>query len=582
MSHNRPMTVVEIDIDQCTLVYGVGSCPAALDISNQHKCYNAWATCQAYSAFNKGVNTLRFCEDTYRINGQNYIPCLRSVGGYEQEVNISGYMDTLAGLGKRAHVNVEMMDFTDRGTLTDKYWSERISGAAQYSGVGYDPINSGTFWAKFKAQNPNYSGRPLRVIRGYVDDDGDFVAEETRAYVMTDFKGPNNGGNVTIVAKDILDLADNKKAQAPKVSFGRLLADMTNSQTNLTLNPAGSGDGYPASGYITIGSEIMSFTRSGDDMTVVRGLLGTQAATHSTNDSVQVAYHCNTERADSVIYDLLVNYAGIDPAYIDFAEWQAEFNTWGPAYVLSTTICKPTGIVQLLGEICVLGMTIWWDEVNQKIRLQLNHPPMVTPAVLNDRNNLISIKQEDNEDERASRVILWTVQLDPTKEKQEGNFERSFVAVSADEELPFAYDGVRSHIIYNRWLNHGSGALVNIIAGRILNRYKRAPVSYTVEVDRKDNIHLADVVVLESQMVVDANGVPLKRLTQVYYRKTNDEKATITLGLQRFQFDWYYGSITENTRPDYNSSTDQQKTKGVYFAGPSLKFSDGRDAYRFV
>lgn len=582
MFPNRPMTVVEIDIDQCTRTYGTSPCTASLSVSNPHKCYNAWGSCQVYSAFNKGVNTLRFCEDTYRIEGGNYIPCLRNVGGYEQEVNISGYMDTLEGLGKRANVNVEMMDFPDRDTLTDKYWDQRISGTAQWSGIGYDPYDKGTFWAKFKARNPNYSGRPLRVIRGYVDDAGAFVPVETRAYIMTEFRGPNNGGNVTIVAKDILDLAENKKAQAPKPSLGRLIADMTVGDTSLTLNPAGVGSGYPASGYITVGSEIMGFTRSGDVMTVIRGQLGTQPATHAVNDTVQVAFHVSNQRADAVIYDLLINYADIDPAYIDYAEWQQEFNTWGPAYLLSATICKPTGVVQLLGEICVLGMTIWWDEVGQKIRLQLNHPPMVQPVEINDRNNIIDIQQEDNEDERASRVILWTKQLDPTKDKADGNFERSFVAVSADEELPFAYDGVRSHIINNRWLNHGSGALVNIIAGRILNRYKRAPVSYKVEVDEKDNIQLADVVVLESDMVVDANGLPLKRLTQVYYRRNNNEKATITLGLQRFQFDWYYGSITENDRPDYNNSTDTQKAKGVYMCGPSLKFADGRDAYRFV
>lgn len=582
MSLNRPMTVVEIDIDQCTLTYGVAPCTASLSVSNQHKCYNAWGSCQVFSAFDKGVNTLRFCEDTYRINGGNYITCVKSVGGSEQEVNISGYSDTLAGLGKRASVNIEMLDFTDRDTLTDKYWSQRISGVAQYSGVGYDPQSRGTFWSKFKARNPNYAGRPLRVKRGYIDDAGDFVATETHAYVMSEIKGPNSGGRVTIVAKDILALADDKKALAPLASFGRLLADITDSQTSFTLNPAGSGDDYPASGHITVGSEIMSFTRAGDVMTVVRGLLGTSAASHSVNDTVQVAYHVNQVRADQVVYDLLVNYAKIPTTFIDYSEWEDEFDTWGPAYIFSTTICKPTGITQLLGEICQIGMSIWWDEVAQKIRLQLNHPFLGEPPTLNDRNNLISITQEDNESERASRVIFWTDQIDPTKERQEGNFIRSFVAVDANSELPFAYDDQRSHIIYNRWLNHGAGALVNIISGRILNRYKRAPASYVVEVDNKDNIQLADVVILETEFAVDENGNPLKRLTQAYYRKNNYEKGTITLYLQRFQFDWYYGRITENDRPVYNLSNQLEKDKGVYMVGPSLTFDDGRSAYLFV
>lgn len=135
---------------------------ASLSIGNQHKCYNAWGSCQYYQAFNKGVKTIRFCNDTYRIAGGEYIPCLRSVTGYEQEVNISGYKDTLEGMGRRARISVVMMDFTDRGVTVDKYWQQRMSGAAQYSGIGYDPVDRGTFWSKFKARNPNYAGRPLR------------------------------------------------------------------------------------------------------------------------------------------------------------------------------------------------------------------------------------------------------------------------------------------------------------------------------------------------------------------------------------------------------------------------------------
>lgn len=578
----KAATVVEIDIDQCTRTYGVSPCTASLSVGSPNKCYNSWATCQLYSAFNKGVNTLRFIDQTYHVKGQNLIPCLRGVTGTEQEVNISGYSSTLKGLGKRAQVSIDFADFTDRDTLTDKYWAERISGAAQFNAVGYDPKDRGSFWAKFKARNPNYSGRPLRVIRGYIDDAGQFVGQETRSYVMEDMQGPDSSGRVKIVAKDILALADNKKAQLPMPSEGKLIADMTTVQTTLTLNPAGIGAKYPASGYVTIGSEIMGFTRAGDVMTVTRGQMNTAAATHSVNDTVQLAYHVDQARADTVIRDILIDYAGVPSAYIDFPEWQAEFNKWGPAYILSTTITKPVGVTTALGEICVLGMTLWWDEVNQKIRLRLNHPPESEPVTLSDRNNLKSIQQQDNDEERASRVWFWSKQIDPTKGLSNENFERSFFAISADEELPFAYDEVKTHTIFTRWLDHGTGALVNILAGRILNRYKRAPIDYIVEVDAKDNIQLSDVVNLSSYIVQDATGLPTDRLTQVYYRKTSNDNDTITLKLQRFQFDWYYGSITENSRPTYPMSTPAQKTAGVYFVGPSLKFADGRDAYRFV
>lgn len=579
----RICTVVEIDIDTCTRNWGNSPCMAAFGGNVNRKCYNTFPTCNYYPAYDKSTKTVRFCEASYPIKSGNYIPALVSVGGYEQEINIAGYKQDIGALGKRASVSVTIKDFTDRDTLMDPYWQDRMSGAAQSDGIGYDPIDRGTFWTKFKARNPNYAGRSLRVIQGVVSDIGEFIPKTTRSYVMTEMKGPGNSGQVSITAKDILTLADNKKAQAPVTNQGRLLADITDAQTTAVLSPTGIGDSeYPASGFATVGSEIVSFTRSGDNLTLVRGLKGTNPASHNANDTFQLSFDVNLVRADTVIYRLLTEYASIPSSYIDFPAWQSEFDRWGASMFLSATICKPTGVATLIGEINLLGITIWWDEIAQKIRIRLNHPPDETPAVWSDRDSIISIQQEDNDDERATRIAFWHMQIDPTKELNKDNFLRGYLTVFVDGEHPDFYDESRTHTILSRWFNHGADNAAKIITGRLLNRYKVAPVTYNVKIDAKDDPQLADVISLNSHVATDITGLPTPVLTQVFYRKDDKSGHSVNVQLQRFQFDARYGAITENSRPTYTASTQEQRNKGTYFVGSSLVFADGGKPYQFV
>lgn len=583
MSGRRIVQLVEIDLDTCSLTWGQGACGASFGGSTRHKCFNTFPTCTFRQAYSKSFKTLRFIEPSYALKGGDYIPCLKSTGGYEQEVNIAGYTSNIGSLGVRASVQVNLIDFTDRGTSTDKYWSERMSGAAQSDGVGYDPMDSGTFFGKLKAQNTNYSGRPLRVIQAHYDDNNQLVYDKVRAYVMSEWKGPDSNGNVTIVAKDILSLADDKKALCPKSSQGMVLADIDEMQTTLTLSPEGVGDlEYPASGYATIGSEIIGFTRSGDVLTITRGQLGTQPAKHNANDTVQVAFHVDRERADSVIMRLLTEYSNVSISQIDWVNWQKEFNRWGSSMILSATICKPENVSRLIGEINQLGITVWWDEIAQLVKIKLNHPPDELPAEWNDRNNIISIQQEDNDDERATRMSLWSVQIDPTKGLNKDNFLRNYLNIYVDGESPDYYDESKTHEILTRWMNHGDDASAKIITGRLLNRYKFAPVTYTIKIDAKDDPSLTDVISLDSYVATDETGRNDPRLTQVFYRKDDRNGSTVLVKVQRFQFDARYGIITENTRPRYNESNELQKMRGTYIVGPSLVFADGRAAYQLV
>lgn len=585
-SNKEPITIIEIDLDYCANTFGVSPCTALLGGKTERKCYNTFYTCKSQADYVKSTITYRFVEPRSSYpKGATTFPCLRTVSGSSAQANIAGADDRLYALGKREKVVAEFTDFAYHDRFSDKYQSERVSGAAQLSGIGYNPINQGTFWTRLKARNPNYAGRPFRKITGYIQD-GVLTIEKTRHYVITEIDGPSSSNRVTIEAKDILKLADDDRAVAPAQSRGKLSEDITeDSGVSFDLTPSGIGSEYDTNGFAAIGSEIVTFVRSGDTVTLTgRGLSGTDVSTHSVDDTFQTTYSPRLDRIDDVIYDLLVNYAGIDAAFIPFADWQLEVDRWAPSLKLTTDITKPEGVSKLIGELAILGVTIWWDDVTQKINLRINRPVDTEDVTaFSDRNNNISASQEDRADDRITEVLFNTVQIDPTRGTDDTNFQRGAVIVSALEKLPQAFGDTKIKTINCRWLNHGDDANVRILSLRLLDRFRLAPVRYMVTVDYKDDLSIADVVSLQSRIITSDTGELQTQLAQVIMREDLEEGSTVNLTLQRFTFDKRYAFITENTRPDYDASTDAQKARGAYIVDENtLLFGDGGEPYRII
>lgn len=591
MANREPIQLVEIDIDYCSLTYGTAPCTATLSSLNSNKCFNTYATCQVKPVFAKTTKTLKFINNRSNLpKGLNAYPCLeeRGVTAFSSTVNIAGSDDKLGAFGRRATVSVKLQDFVADDIGVDKYQTQRISGAAQFSAVGYNPVSRGTFFTKLKSRFPYYAGRPLRIIDGYVDG-GVLTDTQTRYFIITNVVGPDNQGNVQIEGKDVLALADDNKAVAPRPSRGKLGANITAAVGQVfVLTPAGIGAEYPASGWATIGSEVVSFTRSTDTITVTgRGLYGTIAATHNLNDSFQEALNIQNERIDDTIYDLLVNYANVPAAFCPLVtEWEPEVTKWLSALKLDTIITKPTGVSQLVGELAVLGISVWWDEVNQKVKLQANRPvgdELLIPV--SDRNNIKSIQQEDRDEDRLTQVHFYSKQSDPTKDyKDKGNYDQINVLVDTDAEATNAYADTKIKEVYCRWLNNGADAIVRTLALRLLKRFNTPPVHYTILLDAKDrDIGLVDVLELDSRIVTDETGSLVKRLVQVIKRTEKKSGHEIEITTQAFQYDGKYGVIMTNTAPDYGLATDAEKRNGAWFVdGTTLLFPDGASPYLFI
>jgi hypothetical protein len=211
-----------------------------------------------------------------------------------------------------------------------------------------EPYDQGTFWGKWRGRyGTKLRGRAVRLIRGEL---GQAIANmDTRHYTIDETDGPSFGAVYTITAKDLLKVADDDRAQAPQLSNGSLAGSLDSSIMSATLSPGGIGDlEYPASGWVCLGGkEVCAFTRSGDALTITRGEFGTVAQGHDSGDRVQLVLRYTGDDPADIIYDLLTDYAGVDPARINLADWQAE-TAAHLGVIYARTITEPMSVNQLV------------------------------------------------------------------------------------------------------------------------------------------------------------------------------------------------------------------------------------------
>lgn len=318
---SKALTYIEIDVPFCANTYGESPCTAAIGVTGSIKCFNSPNTCQDREHYIDDPVVFRFAEDIGYLPDD--IDCIPSI------VNIA-FTPALVSLGKdlgtRASIQVTFKDhkWADAAVGYDKYVTERP----------YNPFEQGTYWGKFRARQPFLRGRQLRLIRGFLGQSLENM--ETRYYIIDSFNHNAENGTYSIIAKDVLKLADDDRAQAPAISSGVLSSDLNETDTQIVLSPEGIGaEEYPASGYIAIGGkEICSFVRAeefgGNDTNTVLllhmdGVDGAQVFddASASNHAADVGGQTHTDTAQSKFGGAsgLFDGVGDDIEFLDSDDW---------------------------------------------------------------------------------------------------------------------------------------------------------------------------------------------------------------------------------------------------------------------
>jgi len=426
-------------------------------------------------------------------------------------------------VGARSVLTVTCSDhpFPDTGPGGDKYRDSR----------DYIPYDSGTFWGKLKARYPFLRGHVLRWYNGKVN--GGLINFEKRTFVIDRIEGPGTTGQTRIVAKDPITLVDDQRAVAPRMTRGFIDADISDSATTITLEPAGIGDiDYPASGFAVIGgSEIVEFTRSGDVLTISRAEYNTEAQEHDEGDRVQLCLEYSAADLADILYDLMVNYGSVPAPFIPLTSWKSETGGFiGNLY--NGLIPEPTPVKDLINELLEQSASsVWWDELAQFIRFQVLRNIPVSSFVYDDDVMMAgSFTQKDQPEKRISQVWTYFGQINPLEGLTDPkNYKNTIVEVDLSSESDHGTPAIKT--IYSRWITPFGREIAERLNKMILSRFVEPPKVFTFSLMRDSGVVspvIGGGVQVESFFSQDDEGKKETLPCQIISLKSSDTSWNVT------------------------------------------------------
>lgn len=574
--------VLQITLERCTLVNGSSPCAAT------STCVNSWATCRSKANYTPEDFDVQFCTPA-SIVPDGMIPFLQSVR------SDAGYPDPEDGLGKRASITATLIDAPHDDIAFDPYLSTRTTPAMQ----------RGTFWPRFRARWPYYNGRHVKWYRGFVHEPFSLANCVEMNYIGTELKGWGRG-QIQLVAKDPLVMADDDASQYPPRSTGllsaALLAASTPTQIDIVTDRATEYDiqsWEPSYSAVRIGDEVIKYTTVATITGGVRlsGLTfggfdqyESERQDHDAGDEVQKCAHFQNMRPIDVFQVLLEDGAGIPAAYIPYAEWLSEATTWIAGYRITRLVCEPEGVKASLKELIPQTSTwaLWWDEQSSEIKYRVVRPPDLTEVVatLNDDQNIIagSTKCLDDTDRLLNEVYVTLGQRNPVKKIDDaGNYRAGFITIDADSQSDRQAGVRRTRTIWGRWQPTGNRAELQAIVDRMLLNRSEVPLRFELAVDRKDDdIMTGDYVDLTTFTAPDMLGESRTVRCRVLASRNGDDELRIVAREDLFSSDGVgaFARIAPDTfaaGTDYSSASADDRAYYMFIADDD-GYLDGGDA----
>lgn len=586
----KPLTICKPSLSSCSLSFGSGNCntifgnpdcdvplDCGLCYATGEPCYNTRSTCKDVANFTATTVTHTFIDEHANVPiGEAMFPSLVKVSSSANRVTFG------KGLGYRAKGYMTLRDFIHDDVGIDPYVSSRT----------YD-TEQGTFLAKMIARDKYFVGRSIEILEGYEGDTFDLNNFESREYIIENFEGPDDKGMVKVSFVDMLKKIDNKRSQCPIPSNGVLLADITDIATSLTLTPTGIGDTeYDASGLVRCGSEIMDYTRVGDVLTITRGQYGTEAKSHTADDTVQKCKVFDDNCVD-ILYELLNTYAEIDSSWLPYNnnpsipdEWDDEKQSWLLDVNHYNIISKPTGVATLVDELTYQStMLIWADSLTKKIKIRALAPatPTVTVPRFDDDAHIIAgtIKIQRNDDERLTELWVSYLPFDWSNVKDSEDFKQTFISVALEEESDDLYGDLRVKHISSRWFT--TQARVSEFSTLMIKYAKNAPITLSLSVDAEHKIEIGDYVDIKTRLIQDVSGIPIYKRYYVTESKQSQQGHKFDLKVRTSFFDdLSFAYFAPDDAVDYTTDSIEYKNNYWYFTDDNGLNPDSTEGDIFI
>lgn len=481
----------ELVLNRCSRTYGSSPCAAAIGVTGSFKCYNSPRTCQDPANYlGNEEQIIRWAMPTSDLPLEiDADPRITSFSIRPQ------MLDPGESLGVRESGTITLKDSLHNDVKFDKYIADR----------GYNTYNKGTYWGKFFARWGNIQGNEFRTVHGVVGQNINDM--DRRYYIVEDSTGPDTNGNYSITFKDVIKFADDEKAQAPRPSSGVLAANITTSSTTLTLSPPTIGSQYPVSGIASIGNEAVSFTRSGDTITLTgRALYGSKLDAHEQGSTFQIALIIDSDTPAEIINTLLL-YTDTPTEYYDFAAWQAEV-TEHIGRLYSAKIMKPTSIKTLINEIISeAGLIVYTDLQAKKIAVKALRQFIPTLTINDDYILAGSISSKPQYNKRISQVWTYYGKKNPLEaQNKKDNYGSIYASLTKNPVVALENSPQSIKEVYSRFITTANQPAAQAINEILLSRYETAPRQISLKIPPTIAPREGQVFSLQSRIFTNAQG----------------------------------------------------------------------------
>ena len=462
---------VEIQTQYCDLTYGASPCTASLNNANAcFKTRNVLNDCQDIPNFDPSPKSFFFTEEGNSTIIDGYRPLIKSISFAPSKLPPRG------GLANVSKVKFTFIDEPDTDLDTDDNILDR----------SYIAREQGTFWGKFKARNSFLQGQIIKYTVTFLDSNGG-LSTRTNIWQIESVSWANKNGEVTIIAKDPLNLTDALNAKCPPVSRVKLYSALASGSHTLAVDQVvglKSPDQYT---YFRINDEIIlidgaTLAPVGDHFEVDivsphgRGALGTVQAAHDAGAVVQEVARFDALSINATLLKILNNYSELFPDDLDSINWAAEIASWRASNLLTNYISQPTDIKTLISEICDQNqIMIWYDAQVAKIKLKAVAPELGTLKSYNDENDIWDLQVKEDDTLRLNSCSMYFTPRSWIGGSKSSDFEN--IAVSIDTLYYDLYGSPKERNLYSKWITSNAVALST--TGVLINRFRASPFRIT-------------------------------------------------------------------------------------------------------
>jgi hypothetical protein len=569
----RVQWLVEIDLFRCDNTYTQAPCTAA-DAGDGSRCYYSFPTCQDPTNFIAATRTFRFClsDVPWADPDVQVFPLLKRIVPVPQAIDPT-----------RLNVFPEKIQL-QMGLAYNPPPPDHDKGSGFFNSTRF-----GEFWRNLIARNPNYSGRAVRIYRGFSFSDV-LTGSGIDGFPLADFEkvGPTyqlkafdiRKSTVTIVCES--PLAELDKRQVPivlsedNVLEGAVLGstttwDVTNASevpepTDFTRNKV----------YLEVESEIVEVTARDtglNQLTVVRGAFGTTAVGHADQTRIThvVAFgkdNGDPDNAVEVIQDLM-EWAGVAVADVDTAAFDSVKEESWPEFNIIRIVRKTKKVSKLIQQLReTRGIAVFIDSAG-KWSCTTTLPNRDGVTLSDDECMFNTVEFSEDDEQRTTRVLFY---YDPTEDNafEPEDFAKVVVVIDAELESDNFFDGKREKVIIDNWLD--PNAAISEIANlgqRLITRLRFGTRVFSFKLETKD---ATDLNVGENRNIQTFRRLGIDGQAEVrpvlIVAKSEADRGSTSFEAMDTNFGGRFLRMGENTMTDsYDAGTTAERAYGYWGDG---------------